>query len=154
MKLATIEFARNVAGLSKANSEEIDTKSKDLVIHLMESQKLLISQKRFGGTIRLGAYPCLLAKNTLIKRLYGQSKISERHRHRYEFNNHYRPVLASKGLVISGLSPDGNLVEAIELSPTKHPFFLGTQFHPEFKSRPLDPHPIFIGFIKACLKAA
>jgi CTP synthase len=118
----------------------------------MESQKDALSQKRFGGTIRLGAYLCNLSKGSLIQNLYQKAQISERHRHRYEFNNKYREVLASKGLVISGLSPDGSLVESIELPKVKHPFFLGTQFHPEFKSRPLEPHPIFVGFIKACLK--
>lgn len=152
MQLATIEFARNVAGLKDASSEEIDSKSKDLVIHLMESQKDALSEKRFGGTIRLGAYPCDLAKGTLIRTLYQKPQISERHRHRYEFNNKYRQILASKGLIISGLSPDGTLVESIEIPKAKHPFFIATQFHPEFKSRPLEPHPIFIGFIKACLK--
>lgn len=154
MQLATIEFSRNVAGIKNANSEEIDPSSKDLVIHLMESQKTALSQKRFGGTIRLGAYPCNLGKGTSIRKLYKKSQVSERHRHRYEFNNKYISLLTQKGLVLSGFSPDRRLVESIELPSSKHPFFIGTQFHPEFKSRPLRPHPIFVGFIKACLKQA
>jgi len=154
MQLATIEFARNVAGLKDASSEEINPKSKNLVIHLMESQKTALSQKRFGGTIRLGAYPCRLKPKSLIQKLYQTETISERHRHRYEFNNQFKDILVSKGLIISGVSPDNTLVESIELSAKKHPFFVGTQFHPEFKSRPLEPHPIFVGFIKACLKQA
>jgi CTP synthase len=103
-----------------------------------------------GGTLRLGAYPCVISPDTVMERCYGTREISERHRHRYEFNNDYREVLTSKGLVLSGISPDGNLVETVELS--NHPFFVGVQYHPEFKSRPNKAHPLFKGFIEAALK--
>ncbi|MBI2326305.1 CTP synthase [Candidatus Collierbacteria bacterium] len=153
MQLATIEFARNVAGLKKANSEEINSKTPYPVIHLMEHQKEHLAKGHYGGTIRLGAYPCAVKPGTLLAKIYQKSKsltISERHRHRYEFNNQFKEILTKNGLIISGTSPDGSLVEAIELPAKIHPFFLGTQFHPEYKSRPLDPHPIFIHFLRAC----
>jgi len=153
MQLATIEFARNVAGLKKANSEEIDPKTPYPVIHLMEHQKEHLAKGHYGGTIRLGAYPCVVKPGTLLAKIYQKNKsltISERHRHRYEFNNQFKEILTKNGLIISGTSPDGSLVEAIELPTKVHPFFLGTQFHPEYKSRPLDPHPIFIHFLRAC----
>lgn len=155
MQLATIEFARNVAGLKKANSEEIDPKTPNPVIHLMEHQKEHLAHNRYGGTIRLGAYPCVVKPGTLLAKIYQKSKsltISERHRHRYEFNNKFKEILMKNGLITGGTSPDGSLVEAIELPPKVHPFFLGTQFHPEYKSRPLDPHPIFVNFLQACFK--
>jgi len=155
MQLATIEFARDVAGMKKANSEEIDPKTPYPVIHLMEHQKEHLAKGHYGGTIRLGAYPCVVKPGTLLAKIYNKGKtltISERHRHRYEFNNEFKEILEAKGLIIGGTSPDGSLVEAIELPSKVHPFFLGTQFHPEYKSRPLDPHPIFIHFLQACFK--
>lgn len=150
MQLATIEFARNVCGLKKANTEEIDPRTPHPVIHIMEDQKQKLSDKKMGGTMRLGAYPCVLADSSISKKAYGTTVISERHRHRYEFNNAYREQLTKKGLVLAGTSPDGKLVEIVELK--KHPFFVGVQFHPEFKSRPLSPHPLFVAFIKAAIK--
>jgi CTP synthase len=147
MQMAVAEFARNVCGLERANSTEFDLQTPHPVIHLMEEQKAIESK---GGTMRLGEYPCVLQNETAAARLYGQEKISERHRHRYEFNNSYRAEFAAKGLVLSGLSPDGNLVEIVELKG--HPWFLGCQFHPEFKSRPMDSHPLFRGFIEAALQ--
>lgn len=147
MQCAVIEFARHVAGLSKANSSEFDPKSPDPVIDLLPDQRH-IQEK--GATMRLGAYPCRVEKGTKAYEAYQQTEISERHRHRYEFNNKYRELLTKQGLVLSGLSPDGKLVEVIELAD--HPWFLAVQFHPEFKSRPQDPHPLFREFIKASLK--
>jgi CTP synthase len=147
MQMAVIEFARNVCGLAGANSTEVHPETPHPVIDLMTSQKGL-DQK--GGTMRLGAYPCTTLDGSLAQRLYGKKKISERHRHRYEFNNEYRELLESKGLVFSGVSPDNGLVEMIELAD--HPWFLASQFHPEFKSRPLDPHPLFRGFVRAAIQ--
>ncbi|HZA57506.1 MAG TPA: CTP synthase [Candidatus Udaeobacter sp.] len=148
MQMAVVEFARNVCGLARANSSEFDPNSPHLVIDLMESQKGIGSK---GGTMRLGAYPCVLQEDSLALKLYGRKKISERHRHRYEFNNHYAEPFTAKGMVLCGRSPDGNLVEIIELKD--HPWFLGCQFHPEFKSRPLDCHPLFKGFVRAALQS-
>jgi len=147
MQMAAIEFARNVLGLDGANSTEFDEKSPHPVIYLMETQKEI---EKKGGTMRLGAYPCVLQEDSLALKLYGRKRISERHRHRYEFNNSYRESFISKGMLVSGLSPDGSLVEIIELKD--HPWFLGCQFHPEFKSRPMECHPLFKGFIKAALQ--
>ena len=144
MQMAVVEFARNVCGLDGANSSELDLQTSHPVIHLMEEQKSIETK---GGTMRLGNYPCVLQNGTLAARLYGREKISERHRHRYEFNNTYRDEFGAKGMVLSGLSPDNNLVEIIELKG--QPWFLGCQFHPEFKSRPMDCHPLFRGFIEA-----
>jgi CTP synthase len=144
MQMAVVEFARNVCGLEGANSSEFDLQTPHPVIHLMEEQKSIDTK---GGTMRLGSYPCVLQNGTLAAKLYGREKISERHRHRYEFNNSYRAEFGAKGMVLSGLSPDSNLVEIIELR--NHPWFLGCQFHPEFKSRPMDCHPLFSGFIEA-----
>ena len=147
MQMAVVEFTRNVCGSADANSSEFDDKTPHPVIHLMETQKGIDKK---GATMRLGAYPCILQEESLALKLYGKKKISERHRHRYEFNNNYRELLSRHGMVLSGLSPDGNLVEIIELKD--HPWFLGCQFHPEFKSRPMDCHPLFKGFIKAALQ--
>jgi CTP synthase len=147
MQLATIEFARNVAGISRATSTEISEQAKHPVIHVMSEQVGLLKEKQYGNTMRLGAWPCKLASGTISRRAYGKAEVSERHRHRYEFNNAYREQLRSAGLVIAGTSPDGLLVEAIELK--QHPFFVATQFHPELKSRPLQPHPLFRDFVKA-----
>jgi len=152
MQLATIEFARNVAKLAGAASTEFDPKTKHPVIHVMPDQAEKLAKKQYGNTMRLGAYPCVLEKNSLAARLYGTRNITERHRHRYEFNNAYRERLVKKGLRLSGLSPDKRLVEVVELA--SHPFFVGTQFHPEFKSRPLHPHPLFQGFIAAAKRRA
>ncbi len=149
MQLATIEFARNVAKIKNATTAEVDPKSKNQVIHVMEEQVRKLKNKDYGGTMRLGAYPCVLNKNSKSYAAYGEVIISERHRHRYEFNNEYRSIFEKKGLLIAGTSPDNNLVEIIEYP--KHPFFIGVQFHPEFKSRPLSPHPLFREFIKAGL---
>lgn len=147
MQCATIEFARNVAGLAGANSSEFDEQSPHPVIHLMSDQQS-VSDK--GGTMRLGSYLCKLGEGTLAQKMYGVNEIGERHRHRYEFNNAYREQLTAKGLVLSGLSPDGRLVEIVELK--KHPWFLATQFHPEYRSRPHHPHPLFSGFVGAALR--
>jgi len=147
MQMAVVEFARNVCGLERANSTEFDLQTAHPVIHLMEEQKAIDTK---GGTMRLGTYPCVLQNETLAAKLYGREKISERHRHRYEFNNSYRAEFGAKGMVLSGLSPDSNLVEIIELKG--HPWFLGCQFHPEFKSRPMDCHPLFRGFVEAALQ--
>jgi CTP synthase len=147
MQMAVVEFARNAAGCERANSTEFDPATPHPVIHLMETQKGIENK---GATMRLGAYPCSLQDDTLAAKVYGKKKISERHRHRYEFNNAYRERLTQKGMVLSGLSPDGALVEIVELKD--HPWFLGCQFHPEFKSRPMESHPLFKGFIKAALQ--
>jgi len=149
MQLATIEFARHVCGLTRANTAEIDPESPELVIDLMPDQVEKMQKKNYGSTMRLGAYPCVLDKKSRSYLAYGQEEISERHRHRYEFNNKYRDSLAEKGLLFAGLSPDKKLVEIIELPD--HPFFVATQFHPEFKSRPIKGHPLFNEFIKAGL---
>nr|HDN00218.1 CTP synthase [Deltaproteobacteria bacterium] len=157
MQLAVVEFARNVAGLPLADSTEFESSTPDPVIYLMtewydyRTDKI---QKRdedtdMGGTMRLGAYPCRLTKGSKAHAAYGVTNISERHRHRYEFNNSYRKVLEDAGISFTGLSPNGELVEIIEIS--QHPWFLACQFHPEFKSRPLDPHPLFVAFIHAAL---
>ncbi len=152
LQMAVIEFSRNVAGLAKAHSAEFvkDDRGLDLVIDTMEEQKKLIKNKDYGSTMRLGAYQCKIKPGSLAEQAYEKELISERHRHRYEVNNKYRQELEKRGLLISGINPKRDLVEIIELP--NHPFFLGTQFHPEFKSRPLNPHPLFRAFIKAALK--
>ena len=150
MQLAVIEFARNVCGLKKANSTEFMKKGIDNVIDVMPEQKVLLKEKKYGGTMRLGAYKCKLKPGTNSSRAYKSNIISERHRHRYELNNNYREFLEKKGLVIAGINPEKNLVEIIEVK--NHPFFVATQFHPEFKSRPLKPHPLFKEFIRAALR--
>lgn len=162
MQMAAIEFARNVCKLNGANSEEVNPKTKHPIIHIMPHQKEYLKKRQYGATMRLGAWPCVLKKGSLIYDIYNKwiklginslyklPEIPERHRHRYEFNNKYRPAFEKQGMVFSGESPDGMLVEAIELP--NHPFFVGTQFHPEFKGRPLNPHPLFLEFIAACIK--
>ena len=147
MQIAVIEFARNAAGITDANSGEFDEQCRHKVIDFMPGQSDDIDK---GGTLRLGAYPCEIAPGTAMERCYGRSQISERHRHRYEFNNDYRDILQSAGLTLSGLSPDGRLVETVEL--TERPFHVGVQYHPEFKSRPNRPHPLFLGFIGAAYR--
>ena len=146
MQMAVVEFARNVLNLQDSNSEEFDKDSKNQVIHIMENQRGITKK---GGTMRLGAYPCKIKKNSLAHKIYGKDLISERHRHRYEFNNSYKELLEQNGLVCSGNSPDGNLVEIIELPKNK--FFIAGQFHPEFKSRPNKPAPLFREFIKSII---
>ena len=150
MQLATIEFARNVAGIKDATTEEMNSKAKHLIIHTMNDQIEKLKKENYGATMRLGAYPCYIKKDSKAYEYYKEEKISERHRHRYEFNNEYRKLLEDKGLLIAGISPNKKLVEIIEIP--NHRFFVGTQFHPEFKSRPLAPHPLFLGLIKASLK--
>ena len=147
MQIAVIEYARYAAGIKDADSGEFDELCPHKVIDFMPGQSDDIDK---GGTLRLGAYPCVINKDTTMERCYGKTEISERHRHRYEFNNDYREILTSKGLTIGGLSPDGNLVETVEI--TSEDFYVGVQFHPEFKSRPNKPHPLFKGFIGAALK--
>ena len=147
MQTAVIEFARHAAGMENANSREFDENAPYRVIDYMPGQSDEIDK---GGTLRLGRYPCILREGTVIARCYGQKEISERHRHRYEFCNDYRKALQEAGLCLSGMSPDGLLVETVELPDEA--FFVGVQFHPEFKSRPNKPHPLFVGFIKAALE--
>jgi CTP synthase len=155
MQMAVIEFARNILKLKDANSEEADSDSKNLVIHLMEEQKKHMIDGVFGGTIRLGNWPCKLVKGTKSYEVYKKFDqldkddiVQERHRHRYEFNNEYREKLEKAGLTVAGTSPDGSLVEMVEI--TDHKFFIGTQAHPEYRSRPLSPNPLFVEFVRAC----
>ncbi|MDD5464382.1 MAG: CTP synthase [Candidatus Moranbacteria bacterium] len=160
MQMAVIEFARDMAGMKKANTTEADAKTKYPVVHIMPEQRKYLEAHQYGGTIRLGAWPCKVNKGTLLEKAYKkygsepnlmtENLINERHRHRYEFNNEFREQLEKAGLVISGVSPDGKLVEAVELREKDHPFFVATQFHPEYKSRPLSPHPIFVAFLESC----
>lgn len=156
MQIATIAFARNVAGLPQANTEEIEPKTPDPVIHIMDEQKEKMAQKNYGGTMRLGAYDCELKKGTISYSAYRPTTndqrptIQERHRHRFEFNNDYRSGFEKLGLVVAGVNPQRDLVEIIEVKD--HPFYVGTQFHPEFKSRFLEPHPLFSAFVEAAAK--
>ncbi len=161
MQMAIAEFARNVSGLKKANSIEVDKKTPYPVVHIMPEQKEYLKKKQYGGTIRLGDWPCKIKPNTLIESLYlkhtnlkksdSPFTLKERHRHRYEFNNKFKQELEDGGLIFSGTSPDNRLVEAIELPQKQHPFFVAVQFHPEYKSRPLSPHPLFLGLVEAAL---
>ncbi len=144
MQVSVIEFARNVCNLKDANSHEFDDKTQHPVVHIMEHQKSITDK---GGTMRLGAFPCATQKGSLLNKLYNEENISERHRHRYEFNNDYREIMQKNGLVISGLSPDRTLVEAVEIPAND--FYVAVQFHPEFKSRPNKPHPLFLGLVRA-----
>jgi CTP synthase len=152
MQMAVIEFARHVAKLKDANSAECDPKTTNPVIHIMPGQEKLIAEKGYGGTIRLGGWPCKLKPGTHLAKAYEKFTkdkiVSERHRHRYEFNNDYREMFANLGLIVAGTSPDGQIVEAVEIK--NHPFFIGVQFHPEYISRPLAPHPLFVEFIRVC----
>ena len=148
MQLAIVEFARNAAGLKDAHSVELNPATPHPVIHLMPDQN---GVEDIGGTLRLGSYPCVLDKDSKAFSLYGAETIHERHRHRYEVNNDYRKILTDNGLKLSGLSPDGRIVEMIEIP--SHPWFMATQAHPELKSRPNRPHPLFQGFIAAALNA-
>jgi len=144
MQIAVIEYARNVCGITDADSGEFNELCKNKVIDFMPGQSDSIDK---GGTLRLGAYPCVITGGTTMERCYGKTEISERHRHRYELNNDYRTALTDAGLTLSGISPDGRLVETVEL--TERDFYVGVQFHPEFKSRPNRPHPLFVGFVSA-----
>ena len=147
MQVATIEFARNACGIKDANSTEFDKNTKEPVISLLEEQR---GVKNMGASMRLGTWPTKIAKGTLAEKIYGSPEVMERHRHRYEFNMKYRDQMNEKGFVISGTSPDGTLAELIELRD--HPYFVGCQYHPEFQSKPNKPHPLFKGFIQACLE--
>ena len=147
MQIMCIEYARNVLGWSDANSGEFDPNSPHKVIDFMPGQSEEVDK---GGTLRLGSYPCVIKSGSAMRRCYGAHVISERHRHRYELNNDFRAELEAAGLNFSGVSPDGRLVEAAEL--TALPFFIGVQYHPEFKSRPTRPHPLFMGLIEAAKK--
>jgi CTP synthase len=148
---AVIEFARDQCGLAGANSSEFDSHSPHPVIDLMDEQKDVVDM---GGTMRLGAYPARLAPGTRVREIYGEEVVYERHRHRYELNNRYRQTLEEHGMVCSGVSPDGLLVEFIELPAATHSFFVATQAHPEFKSRPNRPHPLFAAFVEAARQRA
>ncbi|OGG43494.1 CTP synthase [Candidatus Jorgensenbacteria bacterium RIFCSPLOWO2_12_FULL_42_11] len=152
MQLAVVEFSRSIVGFKEANSTEIYPKTPYPVIDILPEQKKNLKEKKYGATMRLGAYPAVLKKGTLAFRAYGKSSISERHRHRYEVNPDYVGQLEGKGIIFSGSSPDNRLMEIMELAQSVHPFFAATQFHPEFKSRPLNPHPLFREFIKAAIK--
>ncbi len=149
MQLMVVEYARHVLGLAGAHTVEIDPRTAHPVIDIMPEQKELMQRQQYGGTMRLGGYPADLAKGTLARGLYGSDQVTERHRHRYEVNPEYIEALERSGLVFSGKSPDRRLMEIAELRKDEHPFFLGTQFHPEFTARPLAPHPLFTGFVKA-----
>ena len=160
MQLAVVEYARNVAELKGANSEELDENTPHPVIHIIPEQKRKIEKRAYGGTMRLGGWKCKLDKNTETYKIYknheklenkSEGIVSERHRHRYEFNDKYLDVLEDKGLIIAGRSVDEELVEFIELDKDDHPFFMATQGHPEYKSRPLDPHPLFIEFLRSTI---
>ncbi len=153
MQLMVVEYARQVLGWREANTTEIAPETTCPVIDLMPEQKANLASNRLGATMRLGAYPALVAPKTLARKLYQSELVSERHRHRYEVNPEYVEALTAGGLVFSGRSPDGRLMEIVELPTSAHPFFLGTQFHPEFKSSLLNPHPLFLGFVRACLPA-
>lgn len=152
MQMAVVEYARNVCGLREATSREFVRKveTPEYVIDLMEEQKLL---KGLGGTMRLGAFPCDLKPGSVVHKYYGKDQISERHRHRFEFNNKFRSIIEAKGLNLSGVCSERDLVEIVELPQAEHPFYVGVQFHPEFQSKPLKPHPLFYGFIEAALKS-
>lgn len=152
MQLAVVEFARNVLKLSAADSAEINPEASHLVIDVMPEQKKKLKDKDYGGTMRLGSYPALIKKGTIAYRAYGQKSVEERHRHRFEVNPDYIKRLEKKGLVFSGTSPDGRLMEICELPRAEHPFFVGAQFHPEFQARPLSPHPLFSELIKTAIK--
>lgn len=152
MQLMVVEYARNVLGYKDANTTEINPNAKHPMIHIMPEQEKKLLKQDYGGTMRLGAYTAVLKKGSVAYEAYGRGEVSERHRHRYEVNNQFRDELEKAGLVFSGKSKDGHLCEIAELPKSKHAFFLGTQFHPELKARPLDPHPLFTAFLKACIK--
>ncbi len=150
LQLAVVEFSRNVLKLKQAHTTEIDKKTPHPVIHLMNEQEEKMKNKDYGGTMRLGEFPCVLKTRTIARSLYGRELVMERHRHRYECNPEYREKLEAAGLIHSGLSPDGKLAEIVELKG--HPYFVATQAHPEFRSRPMEPHPLFYGLIVSAYK--
>jgi CTP synthase len=152
MQLAVVEYSRNVLGWTDAHTAEISTKGSHVVIDIMSEQKKLLENQNYGATMRLGSYPAILKEGSIARLAYGVGEVSERHRHRYEVNTDYIEEIEKAGLVFSGKSPNGTLMEIAELPKSVHPFFLGTQFHPEFKARPLHPHPLFTAFVEACLK--
>ena len=145
MQMSVVEYARNILGLKDANSSEFSKTTKNPVIHIMEEQKEI---RKKGGTMRLGSYPCSIKQDSLAEKMYQSKQIDERHRHRFEYNNDYKEKLEETGLICSGTSPDGKLVEIVELSQDKHPYFIASQFHPELKSRPNKPAPLFVGLVK------
>ena len=147
MQMAVIEYARNVLGMKDAHSTEMKSSTHDPVISLMEEQKKVSDM---GGTMRLGSYDCVLEKDSLAYSVYGKTKIAERHRHRFEFNDEYRSEFEKAGMKCTGVNPDSELVEIVEIP--EHPFFIGVQFHPEYKSTVEEPHPLFTSFVKAALK--
>jgi CTP synthase len=149
MQLVVVEFARNVAGIRGADTVEINPDTREPVIHINAKQASNLASKNMGNSMRLGAYRAELAKGSLAEKIYGQKEILERHRHRYEFNDAYREKLEKKGMIFSGICPDNGLIEIAELPAKTHPFFIGTQYHPEFQSRPLRPHPLFVEFLRA-----
>jgi len=151
MQLMVVEFSRHVCGLKDAHTTEIDRETKNPVIDIMPEQKKNLADKNFGATMRLGAYPAALKERTIAFSAYKKHLISERHRHRWEVNPEYVEMLEKNGLIFSGRSPEGRLMEIAELPKSQHPFFLGSQFHPEFKSAPLNPHPLFKEFIRAAI---
>ena len=148
MQMSVVEYARDVLGLTDANSAEFSETTQNPVIHIMEEQKEI---RKKGGTMRLGSYPCKIKQGSLAEKLYGKTEIQERHRHRFEYNNEYKEQLENAGLICSGTSPDGSLVEIVEISQEKHPYFIAGQFHPELKSRPNNPAPLFVGLVKAAM---
>ncbi len=150
MQLACVEFARHVLHYSEAHTVEVDDGTPHPIIHINPRQAKNIAENRYGGTMRLGAYDCNLKLGSKVQKLYKQKLVSERHRHRFEFNNAYREVMEAEGMQFVGINPGADLVEIIELKD--HPYFVGTQFHPELKSRPLAPHPLFVGLLRAALK--
>ena len=152
MKLMLVEYARNVLELHGAHTTEIDPKTKHPVVLIMPEQRENIDEDRYGGTMRLGAYPAKLKKGTIAREAYGTETVEERHRHRYEVNPGYIEAFEKGGIVFSGVSPSGILMEIAELPKSKHPFMLGAQFHPELQAKPLAPHPLFSAFIKAASK--
>jgi CTP synthase len=154
MQLATVEFARDVLKMKGANTTEVDPKTKYPIIDILPEQKTLLANSNYGASMRLGAYPAVLKKGTIAERAYGATQISERHRHRYEVNPAFVEQLEKGGLVFSGQSPSRRLMEVAELPRDAHPFFVGTQFHPELKSRPLRAHPLFREFVKAAKERA
>ena len=153
MQLAVIEFCRNICGWPDAHTAEINPKASHVVIDVMPEQKKHLENGNYGATMRLGAYRAKLKGGTIAREAYNKGEISERHRHRYEVNPQYIAEIEKGGLVFSGTSPDGSLMEIAELPRSVHPFFLGTQFHPELKARPLHPHPLFSAFVEACLNS-
>ncbi len=152
MQLAVVEYARNVLKLKNAHTTEVSSETPHPVIDVMPEQKKIIAEENYGGSMRLGGYVALLKKGTIARRAYGEETVEERHRHRYEVNPEYVERLKKGGIVFSGISPDRKLMEIMELPQAVHPFFLGTQFHPEFQARPLMPHPLFTEFIKAGIR--